>query len=408
MIDDDDNYIGKRIRELRRVRGWSQQFLADKAGIDRSIITKYERGTRALDSRAAVYSLAQALCVSVADLTGQLDDNIAPSVAKFRKAIPDIEAALMAAGELDEAAPPAPLTELSATADQALAMRLATDYGELGSLLPGLITDLYRHTHSAAESDRIAAWDGLARATYAASLETKSAGNLALAWLAAQVTAEAAELVGNPAYKAAADFCRSQVLLATPGRLTAALAYSERSADTLQRELTTQARLKVYGMLHLQSALTAAALGKNPADHMREADETAAQLTQRKRSSDDAESELQSNFCAENVAVWRMSVAVEQRDGGAAIEYAKTVVPQTIPTETRQSQYFIELGRAHALKKDYRSSMHALLRAEHIAPQKVRGRAVVRELVGYMLRQARRDLITSDLGTFAKRVGAVA
>ena len=40
--------LGKRIREKRKALGWTQEMLADKAGIDRSYIGGVERGERNL------------------------------------------------------------------------------------------------------------------------------------------------------------------------------------------------------------------------------------------------------------------------------------------------------------------------------------------------------------------------
>lgn len=62
---------------------------------------------------------------------------------------------------------------------------------------------------------------------------------------------------------------------------------------------------------------------------------------------------------------------------------------------------------AAAGQRDYPASLHALLRAEHIAPQQVRNMTHVRELVGHMMRKARRDLTTGELGRLARRVGAI-
>jgi hypothetical protein len=59
------------------------------------------------------------------------------------------------------------------------------------------------------------------------------------------------------------------------------------------------------------------------------------------------------------------------------------------------------------MQRNYRDSLHALLRAEHAAPQHVRTMVHVRELVGHMMRTARRDLTTGDLGRLAQRVGVV-
>lgn len=403
MIDD-GRYIGQRISQYRRLRGWSQKELADHVGdISRGAIAKYETGERPVDSRALIYSLAQALSVSVADLTGQLEDGqTTPQIAAFRAAMPAIEAAFMTAGQVDGAATPAPVAALAAQAERAAALRVASDYGELGKLLPGLITGLYRRTQTGSEAERAAAWDALARTAFTTALETKGAGNTSLAWIAAQATRQAAAMVGSPAHDAAAGYAHSQVLLATPGSITAALTSSTSSLNALEPHLNSAGALEMYGMLHLQAALSAAALSKDAGDHLREAADTAERVKPA------ASSAFALQFGRENATIWHMSVAVEERDGGAAIEQAKTIAPQNIPTESRQSQYFIELGRAHALENNYTASMHALLRAEHIAPQKVRNRTVVRELVGYMLRKAQRDLISGDLGKLAKRVGAVA
>ncbi|MET8795236.1 hypothetical protein ABZV91_02035 [Nocardia sp. NPDC004568] len=112
-------------------------------------------------------------------------------------------------------------------------------------------------------------------------------------------------------------------------------------------------------------------------------------------------------FGAANVALWRMSSAVERREPGEALRIGETLNPTALPNGVRHAQFFVELGRAHAMKRDHRAALHALLRGEHAAPQHVRGMAPVRELVGSMLRKAQRDLTTGELGRLAQRVGVV-
>jgi Predicted transcriptional regulators len=48
MNDSHLNELGNRIREKRKARGWTQEDLADSAGIDRSYIGGVERGERNL------------------------------------------------------------------------------------------------------------------------------------------------------------------------------------------------------------------------------------------------------------------------------------------------------------------------------------------------------------------------
>jgi hypothetical protein len=305
----------------------------------------------------------------------------------------------MTAGRLDDHVVAQPLSELMSTADQVLLIRMANDYSALGQMLPDLLSGLYHHTTAGTPEEQASAWRALTKASFCTALATKGLGYTSLAWNAAQVAANAAAETGDAAGLAAAEFVRSQVLLSMPGAMSASLAHSAGSADRLQGELSAPEELELYGMLHLQAALTAAAVGKDPQPHLDEATETAV------RSGAGHAFEL--DFGPNNVKVWRMSVALEQRQGGQAIEVAQTIQPETIDTADRKCRFFIELGRAHALEQDYGNAMHALLRAEHVAPQQVRSRTVVRELVGHMLRKARRDLVNGDLGRLAQRVGAV-
>lgn len=64
--------FGRRIRALRKSRGWTQQQLAEKAGIDRAIIGNYELGLH-YPAIPMLAKLAQVLEVSADRLLG-LDD----------------------------------------------------------------------------------------------------------------------------------------------------------------------------------------------------------------------------------------------------------------------------------------------------------------------------------------------
>jgi transcriptional regulator with XRE-family HTH domain len=59
--------LGKRIRALRDKKGWSQERLADEAGIDRSYMSGIERGVRNM-SVLNLAKIAKALGVSPASL----------------------------------------------------------------------------------------------------------------------------------------------------------------------------------------------------------------------------------------------------------------------------------------------------------------------------------------------------
>lgn len=59
--------FGKRVRELRRTRGLSQEALAEKCGIDRTYLSGIERGRRNVALRNIV-AIAQSLGVSISEL----------------------------------------------------------------------------------------------------------------------------------------------------------------------------------------------------------------------------------------------------------------------------------------------------------------------------------------------------
>ncbi|MGY2116242.1 helix-turn-helix domain-containing protein [Nocardia gipuzkoensis] len=401
---DDGRYIGRRVRAIRARRGISQQILADRVGVSRGAIAKYENGERPIDSRRTLHALTQALGVAVGDLTGDQDDRFDPSSAGFHAAVPAIETALWTRGDTTPNAPPRSLAELAATARHAAQLRRACDYAALGPLLPPLLTDCYRRTRDSAGADCDAAWDVLAAVAYTTAASLKARGYPALAWTAAQEIEHATANIGGTSGPATAAFTRSQILLSRPGSLSAALDGAANAAARLGSDVRSRGEIETYGMLHLQAALVTAALGGDPGGHLDEAREQVTRLAQVP-----PETAILRNptFDAANVTLWRMSAAMERREPGQVLELAPTLDPETIPAEGRRAQYFVEIGRAHALRRDYRNSLHALLRAEHIAPQQIRGMTHVRELVGHMMRTARRDLTTGDLGRLAKRIGAV-
>lgn len=64
--------FGGRVRELRHERGWSQEQLAEAAGLDRSYLSEVEGGVKAA-TVDTIYRLAVALGVEMADLFPRTD-----------------------------------------------------------------------------------------------------------------------------------------------------------------------------------------------------------------------------------------------------------------------------------------------------------------------------------------------
>ncbi|MGV9673897.1 helix-turn-helix domain-containing protein [Nocardia sp. NPDC003482] len=401
---DEGRYIGGRVRVIRARRGISQQVLADRVGLSRGAIAKYENGERPVDSRRVLYALAQALGVAVGDLTGHEQDRLDPSAAGFHMSVPDIETALWTEGNTTPTGPPRTLDELAAATKRAANLRIACDYATLGPMLAPLLNDTYRCLRDARGADRDRAWDIMATLAHTTAAALKARGYPALSWTAAQQAERAAENIGGTAALASTAFARSQVLLARPGSLVSALDHAEGMAERIGNDARTIGEVETLGMLHLQASLVTAALGGDPEPHLAEATAQAKRLPK----AEIGTSILRNpTFGSANVTLWRMSAAMERREPGQVLELAPTLSPDQLPAEGRRAQYFVEIGRAYAMQRKYRDSLYALLRAEHAAPQHVRQMTHVRELVGHMMRSARRDLTTGELGRLAQRVGVV-
>ena len=66
--------FGQRVRELRKLRGWSQETLTHKTGLHRTYIGAIERGERNVSLRNIV-KIANALQVPIAGLFPAEDDS---------------------------------------------------------------------------------------------------------------------------------------------------------------------------------------------------------------------------------------------------------------------------------------------------------------------------------------------
>ena len=403
MSDDQDRYVGRRVRAIRARRGITQQVLADRAGLSRGAIAKYETGLRPVDSRRTLLALAEALGVTIGDLTGHPEqEKLDPVTAGFHMFVPEIETALWTRGDATDDRPPRDLEELTAAARTANRLRADCDYVTLGPMLAPMLTDGYRLVRDIPADER--AWDVFGNIAYGVASALKARGYPALAWTAAEEARRAAERTGSPAAAAGSAFYRSQILLTRPGALPSALREAQDPADRLADDVRTVGDVEVTGMLRLQASLVTAAMGGDPEPHLAEAADQAARLGEAAPSTSLARNE---SFRAPNITLWRMSAALERREPGQALTLAPAVSPDDLPNRNRQAQYFVEIGRAHAMQRNHRESLCALLRAEHTAPQHVRNMTHVQELVGHMMRTARRDLTTGELGRLAQRVGAV-
>lgn len=63
--------FGKRLKQLRKKAGWSQQKLAEEAGLSYNVITKIEQGAAKNPNIQTMVKLAVAFQVSIDELIGR-------------------------------------------------------------------------------------------------------------------------------------------------------------------------------------------------------------------------------------------------------------------------------------------------------------------------------------------------
>ncbi len=89
-------------------------------------------------------------------------------------------------------------------------------------------------------------------------------------------------------------------------------------------------------------------------------------------------------FGPTNVEVQAISTAVDLGDAGEALDIAKGLDPSVLSIE-RQARLLMDLGRAHAQRRESGDALQCLLRSEELAPDLIRNhiavRAVIRELM---------------------------
>lgn len=388
------DWIGLRVARWRDIAGMTQLELAERVGASREQISRLENGHRPVTDRRLLYALASALGVDVGDLTNQ------PAQVRTRhdlavySAVPALRGAL---DDVPEDTGPVDAAALAARVDRAMAARMACDYEALAATLPEAMADTRRLVN--AGGDGVELGLGLfVRTAVCAALAVKPFGYVDLAARLAERAQLAAGRLGQPAEQAAASFAAAQCALAsgTVGGRQRSLATSIAAADQLG-DLGDDEALTWYTMLHLHAGLSAAALSE-PDDavaHHHEAAATAVRL-----GSDPWRMEPMPG----NIGVWRVSIALDNGEPNRAPEFARRVAVESIRTRQRRAHLHIFAGRGAYSAGDTAGAVQHFLQADEVAPSELRTRPSVKELVGQMVRDARRRG-SEELRDLATRVG---
>lgn len=390
--------IGRNLATVRKARGLSQQQLAERLHVSRSLVEKVEHGSRTA-TPALIEAAARVLGCGITDLSGQpyrgenhTDEQAHATVGQIRRAIshhdllPDLDTESR------------PLFQLREDVRRANRLRHHARLTALGVMIPGLITELTAAAHTATGDQRAEAFALLVEAYAAANQVAYKLGYEDLSNQLVDRIRWAAGHTGDPLVGNLADWmyagCLRALGLYRPA--LGALHNAWRTLDLPTGRMTPR-QLSMYGSLHLQGAMVEARAGHpdNTRTHLTEAADAAGLLQV------DTD-HFQLAFGPSNTAIYRVATAVELGDGTRAVTEAATIrLPSSVPAE-RSAHHYLDLSRAWLWHGNREQALRSLLKAERLAPQQTRIHPMARETVRVLLRQDRRR--SDSLSGLAKRV----
>lgn len=375
MIRGADEGIGRRIARKRRARSLTQQGLADRAYVSRSLVQQVETGRRPA-TPSLVAAVAEALHVDPAELYGQPYRGATRRKDRVHEAIPDVRKALTyvdLAPTLDTE--PRSLSELAKAIAEAKRLQHQTRHVQLGARLPALIEELTVHAH---EGGTPRAWRLLNQTHSLANSLCRRLGYTDLAQLAMERAAVSAGRSDDANLPQLVTLSRALLLL-TVGAWDPALTLLRRAAEQIEQDRPES--VTVFGALHLRSAIVAARAGRESEawEHHGIAGEAAQRVGPRVRD------EYSVQLTATNVDIHGVAVAVELTDFDEAIRRdARLSLPATLSAE-RRAHHEIDMGRALVSTGQWDRALRRLQSAEKTAPQMTWFHPMARETTGRLV-----------------------
>jgi tetratricopeptide (TPR) repeat protein len=272
-------------------------------------------------------------------------------------------------------------------------------YADLADLLRGLVPDLETAARAVPQDRRAEVFELMAATYQACSAALAKLGEPEAAWIAADRAMAAAERAGNPLLVAAGAF-RLVFVFISARHYDQAEETARTAAEALQR-LADQGdpqAMSLWGGLTLQRAVVAARIN--------DPDTAYGQLEQAKQMAGrlgEGRNDFNTEFGPANVGLQEVAIAVDLGDAGRALRAAAAVDTSGLSAE-RRARLLIEVARAHAQRRQADEAITALLQAEQITPELVRGHVLVRQLVSDLLTM--QDPPAAELRDLARRLTA--
>jgi transcriptional regulator with XRE-family HTH domain len=377
--------IGQRIASHRMRRGLTQEELAGLVGISLSMMKKIESGDRLVTKFSQLVLFAQVLRVKdLRELTG-VPLPLMPDGQRGHPSADDVRAAMMDRGLVP--GDPADLDELATAIErpwrkwqEASAFR----YAAVGQDLPGLIRRVEAAVRLHREADRRRALREASKLYQLVRSWTKRVGEHELSFLAADrsvsfaLDADDLDLAGAAAWNLA-------MILSAQGKTEPARAVVNRAIGELRSYLDSApaARLAVFGGLHLLGATEAARDDDGDESHrlLEIADRVAARVGETNH--------FRMVFGPTNVALHRVTTAVELGRNAEALELAERVAIDQTPSVERRLTYHLDTARSYARTHNDVAAAHMIQRAHADSPEELRFNVLARETLRQLMGRAK-------------------
>ncbi|WP_329411945.1 helix-turn-helix domain-containing protein [Nocardia vinacea] len=396
--------IGERIQTIRTRTGKSRAVVAGLVGRSEDWLRDVERGRQGTPNLEMLLKLGQALGVrDLTEITGEHELLVGISRRAGHPVVPAIREAIESV-DLNPTASTIDPAELRARVDRAWRLwhTSTTPRADAGAMLPELIRDGRRALRTLDGEERRTAAAALSGA-YALSEQVLAwVADAPLLWLAADRCMSAAEIADDPVTLASASWVLGNVWRAT-GREEDAYRLTQGAVALLEPRLDgDQTAQALWGSNHLHSAITAAKLGRE-GDALRGVDSAMGMARALPRGS----AHPWTLFGVVNAELTAVSVMVELRKSGGALEAAGIVDPDSVPSVDRRARLWLELSRAYGQQKDWLGTLGALKTATAASEESMRCHPLSRSLAVELVTHGGK-IVEREARALATRLGVAA
>jgi transcriptional regulator with XRE-family HTH domain len=376
----DDNHTGARIKEQRRLARLTQRQLASLLPYSYSLLNQVECGARPATADF-VAACAKALNVDVTVLTGQ------PYVTELqRDRLAELVRPIRESLDLYDLGPNPDLAvrpgeQLIAGADEVCAEVRATHLRNAARKLPGLIAEL---THTAWSTPSTELWQALASTYRTAHDISVKLGYYDLSSVALDRMAWAAERASDPCLGAIRQYMRALVYF-REGEYRIGQRLIASGHNVIGQTEETREALAVAGQLHLGASVISARAHDEAAVelHIGEARRIAKRIG-------DASEVHWLSFGPTNVALHKMSAAVEMRQYDDALKQARKIKLPTRLATSRRAHFLIDRARTEMETGHTDGALKSMLEARRVAPEQTRYHPSARDTITGLVHLSRR------------------